>query len=83
MFRGRTEPKAEMGDGVGRPTGSEGLVVVTGTNVKYAPYVEFGTARALKSGGYRLISSKLYLSKAYHKNHAELVLRIKKIFKKR
>lgn len=45
-------------------------------------YVEFGSIRALKWGGYRSATSKLYLSKAYHKNQPELVLRLKKIFKK-
>ena len=82
LIYGATGGQAEIADGVGRPTGAAGLLVVTGTNVKYAPYVEYGTMRALKSGGYRSMASRLYLSKAYHKNLPELEMRIRKIFKK-
>ena len=83
MSRGRTGPKAEPMDGIGRPVGPEGLLVVVGTNVKYGPFVEFGTYRPLKWGGYRGRAGRLYLSKAYHKNEPELALRIAKIFKTR
>ena len=82
MIYGRTGGVAKMNDGVGRPAGRPGFTVVVGTNVKYAPYVEFGTIRALKFGGYRTMASRLYLSKAYHKNEPELYYRIKRIFKK-
>jgi len=82
LSHGRTGSKATGDDGVSRPIGPPGLVVVVGTNVKYAPYVEFGSIRALKWGGYRSATSKLYLSKAYHKNQPELATRIGKIFKK-
>jgi len=43
MGRGKTQGKAQADDGVGQPAGEKGLVVVTGTNVFYAPFVEFGT----------------------------------------
>ena len=82
LAHGGTGPKAMGGDGVGRPMGSPGLIVVVGTNVKYAAAVEFGGIKALKWGGYRAATSKLYLSKAYHKNQPELVMRLGKIFKK-
>ena len=79
---GRTSAKAKMNDGVGRPMGKPGLVVAVGTNVEYAPYVHFGTARVLKWGGYRLMAGRAFLAMAYHKNEPELERRIKKIFKK-
>ena len=82
LAHGGTGSEAKGDDGVGRPTGPSGLVVVVGTNVKYAAAVEFGGIRALKWGGYRLATSKLYLSKAYHKNQAMLAVRLGKIFKK-
>ena len=82
LSQGRTGTKAMGNDGVGRPIGPPGLVVVVGTNVKYAAAVEFGGIRALKWGGYRTRTSNLYLSKAYHKHQPELAMRLKKIFKK-
>ena len=81
LAHGSTGQKATGDDGVGRPIGPPGLIVVVGTNVKYAAAVEFGGIRALKWGGYRLATSKLYLSKAYHKNQPELAMRLGKIFK--
>jgi len=82
LAHGSTGSQAMGGDGVGRPVGPPGLVVVVGTNVKYAAAVEFGGIRALKWGGYRSAVSRLYLSKAYHKNQAMLAMRLGKIFKK-
>jgi HK97 gp10 family phage protein len=45
MTEGRIGNKAKAGDGIGQPEPTEGFTVVTGTNVKYGPYVEFGTSR--------------------------------------
>ena len=68
-------------DGIGQPQGPKGLVVVVGSNVHYVPYLEFGSFRALKVGGYRGRSGKLFLTKAYLKHEGEALRRIKKVFK--
>lgn len=70
---GKTGGQAKSGDGVGQPGGPKGLAVVVGTNVKYAPYQEFGT---------RKMSAKPYLFPAYHKNEGEVAREISKVFKK-
>jgi|6_EtaG_2_1085325.scaffolds.fasta_scaffold00063_51 HK97 gp10 family phage protein len=46
--RGTTEGKGDISDGVGKPDGGKikngkKFKVVVGTNVQYAPYLEFGT----------------------------------------
>jgi len=60
-------------DKVRTPSGEPGFVVVIGSNVKYAPFVEFGTHK---------MSARPYLLPAYHKNQPELKTRIAAVFKK-
>jgi len=43
MARGKVRSRADANDGVGEPQGPKGLVVVVGTNVKYAHIQELGT----------------------------------------
>ena len=71
---GRVGGKASMADGIGRPPGPPGLVVVVGTNVdKYPIYLEFGTSK---------MQAVPFLHPAHQKNIPEFVARIKRIFKK-
>jgi hypothetical protein len=44
LAEGKIGGKAQSGDGVKQPSGDKGMVAVVGTNVKYGPYVEFGTS---------------------------------------
>jgi len=73
MNRGRTSGKAKADDGVGRPSGEKGLSVVTGTNVVYAPFQEYGT---------RKMAAHPFVYPAYFMHKDELAKRIKKIFGK-
>jgi len=43
MTKGKVSGTAKADDGVGEPQGPKGLVVVVGTNVKYAHMMEFGS----------------------------------------
>lgn len=45
MGRGLVGSQADTSEGVGKPEKEDRFVVVVGTNVKYAPYLEFGTRR--------------------------------------
>lgn len=46
LWRGKTGPQAEQTDGIGRPTKKqEKFTVVVGSNVAYAPFLEFGTRK--------------------------------------
>ena len=74
LSEGRTGGKAERGDGIKRPLGPPGLVVVVGTDVKKYPiYLEFGTSR---------MEAVPFLHPAHQKNVPELITRLGKIFKK-
>jgi phage gpG-like protein len=64
MAEGKTGPQAEGGDGVKRPEGSKELLYVVGSNVKYAPYQEFGTKR---------MSARPYLFPAYFSYEGETI----------
>lgn len=74
MNKGKTGAKAKAGDGVGRPRGKPGLVVVVGSNVKYAPYQELGT---------RKMAAHPYLYPAYWMHKMELAKDLAKVFKKK
>jgi len=74
LAEGRTGTKAQSGDGVKRPVGPPGLIVVVGTDVKKYPlYLEFGTSK---------MEAVPFLHPAHQKNIPELIMRIGKIFKK-
>jgi len=46
MSRGNVGAQADISDGVGKPEEKNGLFrVVVGTNVEYAPWLEYGTRR--------------------------------------
>lgn len=45
MSRGKVDPEAEVGDGVGAGGGGDRFVVTVGTNVTYGPLLEFGTSK--------------------------------------
>jgi HK97 gp10 family phage protein len=45
MTEGNIGAEAEEGDGVKEPFSKENFTVVVGSNVEYAPYMEFGTSR--------------------------------------
>lgn len=90
--RGRTEKKAQADDGVGQPGGPRGLVVVVGTNVKYAIFVEYGHVAASKMGEESwtglnvgvgtIVEGRFYLTKAYLQHEGEVVTEIGKIMGK-
>jgi HK97 gp10 family phage protein len=72
IAEGRVGGKAEAGDGVGRPDGKPGLVVVVGTNVFYGPFHEFGT---------RKMEARPYLFPAYFAHEKETILRVGRVMK--
>ena len=72
MNEGKMSAKAQPGDGVSEPQGPKELVYVVGTNVHYAPHVEFGTAK---------MPARSFLFKAYFENEGETVAAIAKILK--
>ena len=90
--RGRTGGKAQADDGVGEPNGPTGLVVVVGTNVKYAIHVEYGHVAASKMGEESwaglnvgvgtIVEGKFYLTKAYLQHEGEVGTEIGKIMGK-
>ena len=69
---GRTDSKAEPGDGVGQPQGKPGMTVVVGSNVSYAPFQEHGTKR---------MKPRPYLHPAYFMYEGEVVKRVGKVLK--
>jgi phage gpG-like protein len=90
--RGRTGGKAQADDGVGEPNGPRGLIVVVGTNVKYAIFVEYGHVAASKMGEESwaglnvgvgtIVEGRFYLTTAYLQHEYEVVQEIGKIIKK-
>jgi len=90
--RGRTGGKAQADDGVGEPQGPQGLVVVVGTNVKYAIHVEYGHVAGSKQGADSfagmglgvgtIVEGKFYLTKAYLQHEGEVGAEIGKIMGK-
>jgi HK97 gp10 family phage protein len=61
---GKTDKKAQPGDGMPQPPGEAGMVVAVGTNVFYGPYVEFGTSK---------MEARPYLFPAYFAYETELI----------
>ena len=90
--RGRTGSKAQTDDGVGEPNGPRGLIVVVGTNVKYAIFVEYGHIAASKMGEESwtglnvgvgtIVEGRFYLTKAYLQHEYEVERDIGKIMGK-
>jgi HK97 gp10 family phage protein len=74
MTRGKVNGKAEAEDGVGQPAGKPGLVVVVGSNVQYAPYVEEGS---------RYMPARHYLFRAYRDHRDKIEQRLKDILGKK
>jgi len=72
LGEGKTGAGAEAGDGVKRPEGSKELLYVVGSNVKYAPYQEFGTKR---------MTARPYLFPAYFSLEGETIKALAKIMK--
>jgi len=95
MTRGKVSNPAKSDDGVGEPQGPKGLVVVVGSNVRYAHMQEFGT---WGEGPYPAPGEKIptrehepwprpqggfqFLTKAYLQHEGEVVTEIGKIIKK-
>lgn len=73
MNHGKTGGQARPEEGVGQPGGEKNLVVVVGTNVQYAPFVEHGT---------KTQSAQPYLYPAYFSHEGEVEKRIGEILKK-
>jgi phage gpG-like protein len=90
--RGRTGGKAQINDGVGEPQGPRGLVVVVGTNVKYAASVEYGHLAKSKQGEESffglgigvstIVKGRPYLTPAYLMHKGEVEPRLGQILKK-
>lgn len=73
MDEGKVDSKAQAGDGIKEPGGQKGLVVVTGTNVIYAPFVEYGTVK---------MPGRPYLYAAYFSYEGEIIMDIERILSK-
>ena len=90
--RGKVGGKAGGDDGVGEPGGEKGLIVVVGSNVKYAAPVEYGHVARSKQGEESesglaigvgtIVGPKAYLTPAYLMHEGEVVTEIGKIMGK-
>jgi len=74
MPYGNVSGPAKRTDGINQPSGPKGLVVVVGSNVKYAPYQELGTKK---------MAARPFLYPAYHGREGEILKRISKVMKKK
>jgi HK97 gp10 family phage protein len=63
LLVGSVDAKAWPQDGIGEPPGDPGLVFIIGTNVFYAPYVEFGHMAGTMLQHF--VSGTPFLSSAY------------------
>jgi len=95
MGRAKGQSPAKSDDGVGQPDGEPGLVVVVGTNIKYAHMQEFGSwGDSPKPGPGMPIPKRKhepsarpkegfqFLTRAYVKNKNEAIKRLREIMKK-
>jgi HK97 gp10 family phage protein len=83
MSHGKVGGKAKADDGIGRPDGAPGLVVVVGTAIRdpawgalklsYPEFVEFGT---------RKMTERPFLYPAYFSHEGDVEKRIKEVMKK-
>lgn len=73
MSEGRTESRAESGDGVHEPDGEKGMTHVVGTGVHYGIFQEHGT---------RKMAAQPFLYPAYYAIEGEIVRDIGKVLKK-
>ena len=74
----KTAYKADKGDKAGKYSGRsinagkhENMGVTVGTNVEYAPYIEFGTSKMKQKGGYPFIRPSLENNIDYYKRILE------------
>jgi len=74
MPYGNVSGPTKRTDGISQPDGPKGLVVVVGSNVKYAPYQELGTKK---------MAARPFLYPAYHGHEGEILKRISKVMKKK
>ena len=82
LSEGKTGGKAKKGDGVAQPLGPKGLVVATGSNVKYARRIEHGFVGADSLGRRYNQSGKPYLYPAFFMHEGDIEKELKKVFKK-
>jgi HK97 gp10 family phage protein len=76
MSHGKVGGKAKADDGIGRPDGAPGFVVVVGTSIKEPPYpifVEFGTCK---------MRERPFLYPAYFSHEGDVEKRIKEVMGK-
>lgn len=74
MFHGRVRSPAKASDGVNMPHKTSGdiAVVRVGTNVEYAPFVEYGTRR---------MSPRMFLTQAFYHHIDSILNRVQQIIK--
>ena len=95
LGRAKGQSPAKSDDGVGQPDGEPGLVVVVGTNVKYAHMQEYGSWGESPKPGKQLPMPKRkhepklrpwggfrYLTNAYYEFKNEVMRRLRVIMKK-